>query len=520
MGRMIQEDTMDPHEPTTEEVDGTEGAPVDRSPARPLWLWVVIGLVVIAAGVAAIVLLSPEEETGSTGTAELNTAPVVRTDLADETEYDGTLGRPDAEPIAAGSAGTITATAEPGDELASGDELFRVDDEPVVLLEGATPAFRDLAYGDTELTLPAGRQGTITYVPSEGSPVLEGETIARIDEVPVIALEGDLPMYRTLSEGDEGVDVEQLEAALVRLGYDPDGNVTVDEDFTSQTEAMVERWQQDLGVDETGQVSPADLVFAPLPAQVVTVQADTGVVVSPTSPVMTVRGGDPISGDDVLQLEEALVGLGFLNSSDDVLDVGDIEAITSFQDSVDMEVDGVLSLGEIVFRSGGVRIASVISSVGTATQPSTPVIEAASLETIVRMALPAEDQGDFSVGDAVVIELPDRTETPGTVTDVATVATTDQQGSAFFEVEIALDDPSAAGNLDEAPVDVRIVTDTVEDVLAVPVTALLALSEGGYAVEVVDGDSTRLVGVEPGFFADGMVEVSGNLDTSDEVVVP
>ena len=85
--------------------------------------------------------------------------------------------------------------------------------------------------------------------------VIEGDTIARIDEVPVIALEGELPMYRTLSEGDEGVDVEQLEAALVRLGYDPDGTVTVDEDFASQTEAMVERWQEDLGVDETGLTS-------------------------------------------------------------------------------------------------------------------------------------------------------------------------------------------------------------------------------------------------------------------------
>ena len=88
-------------------------------------------------------------------------------------------------------------------------------------------------------------------------------------------------------------------------------------------------------------------------------------------------------------------------------------------------------------------------------------------------------------------------------------------------VEIALDDPAAAGDLDEAPVDVRVVTDTAEDVLAVPVTALLALAEGGYAVEVVDADgTTRLVAADPGFFADGLVEIDADVEPGDLVVVP
>ena len=58
--------------------------------------------------------------------------------------------------------------------------------------------------------------------------------------------------------------------------------------------------------------------------------------------------------------------------------------------------------------------------------------------------------------------------------------------------------------------------------LAVPVTALLALSEGGYAVEVVVEDGSRLlIGVEPGLFSDGFVEVAGNgLVDGMQVVVP
>ncbi|HEU4675058.1 MAG TPA: peptidoglycan-binding protein, partial [Motilibacteraceae bacterium] len=47
------------------------------------------------------------------------------------------------------------------------------------------------------------------------------------------------------------------------------------------------------------------------------------------------------------------------------------------------------------------------------------------------------------------------------------------------------------------------------NVLAVPVEALLALREGGFGVEVVEGASTRVVPVELGAFGSGMVEITG-----------
>lgn len=507
---------MDTQPDTTNETEPVAGAPA-RSRR---WPWALGVLVLVAIVVVALVIANRPADT-DTATPAPSTETVVRTDLVDEAEYGGTLGRPDAEPIPAGANGTVTATPDPGDEIGLGEALFRVDDRPILLLEGTIPAFRDLGYGDTDLSIPAGSQGTVTAVPAEGSVLFEGDEIVRIDEVPTIALQGTLPMYRVLSDGDEGADVEQLEAALVRLGYDPDGEVTVDDEFTAATEAMVERWQDDLGLEETGFVAPGDVVFAPLPAQVVTVTADTGSIVSATSPLMAITGGEPISGPDVAQLEASLVALGHLDAADDTLEPDTVAAIATLQAATGMEVDGVLALGEVVFRPGTVRIAEVLGGVGTTVSPPTPVVAAGSLDTVVRLDLPAEDQGTLTVGDTVTIELPDRTETPGTVTSVASVASTDQQGVTTFEVEIALDDPSVAGGLDEAPVDVRVVSDTAEDVLAVPVTALLALAEGGYAVEVVDADgSTRLVGVEPGFFAEGLVEVTGDVAEGDLVVVP
>jgi multidrug efflux pump subunit AcrA (membrane-fusion protein) len=89
-------------------------------------------------------------------------------------------------------------------------------------------------------------------------------------------------------------------------------------------------------------------------------------------------------------------------------------------------------------------------------------------------------------------------------------------------VTVALDHPKETGALDQAPVDVDITTDTARNVLAVPVNALLALAEGGYAVEVQDpGGARRLVAVRLGLFADSLVEVGGaGLRPGMKVVVP
>ena len=87
---------------------------------------------------------------------------------------------------------------------------------------------------------------------------------------------------------------------------------------------------------------------------------------------------------------------------------------------------------------------------------------------------------------------------------------------------VSLDRPKDTGALDQAPVDVDITTETARNVLAVPVNALLALAEGGYAVEVQEaGGARHLVPVKLGLFADSLVEVGGGgLRAGMNVVVP
>jgi len=95
--------------------------------------------------------------------------------------------------------------------------------------------------------------------------------------------------------------------------------------------------------------------------------------------------------------------------------------------------------------------------------------------------------------------------------------------STTIPVQATLTDPKAAGTLDQAPVTVNITTGSSPGpVLAVPVTALVAQSPGGYAVEVTGpGNTRRWVPVRPGMFddADGLVQVTGNLTPGQHVVV-
>jgi hypothetical protein len=101
------------------------------------------------------------------------------------------------------------------------------------------------------------------------------------------------------------------------------------------------------------------------------------------------------------------------------------------------------------------------------------------------------------------------------VASVGTVATAPpakngaSDDPATIDVVVTVADQAALGTLDEAPVDVTLVSEKRENVVAVPVGALVALAEGGYGVQVVKGGGTSYVAVGTGLFAGGKVEVTG-----------
>ena len=210
-------------------------------------------------------------------------------------------------------------------------------------------------------------------------------------------------------------------------------------------------------------------------------------------------------GDDVRQLERNLRALGYdAGDVDRDWDSDTTEAVAQFQRDRDLDDDGTLARGEVVFRDGAIRIGEAKAAVGDQVGPGKPLGEIASTDRIVTVDLDASRQRLARVGDRVTVDLPSGRTLEGRVSEVGEVATKSQEETTIG-VTIAV--PGRAGNLDQAPVDVGFAVERRRDALAVPVKALLARQGGGYAVEVVGRGMVR---VTPGLYADDMVEVEGD----------
>ena len=244
-------------------------------------------------------------------------------------------------------------------------------------------------------------------------------------------------------------------------------------------------------------------------------------------------------GPDVAQLEQNLVALGYAAGLD--LTVDDVFtsvtgiAVERWQQATGQAQTGVVALGSVVFEPSGVRIASTVAALGSPVQQGSPVILVDSSAVGVVAQVPTTQTYLVHPGDAVSVTLPSGVELNGHVTALARVATANddsgsggpqspgnqQPGNVTVPASVTLDDPAGAGGLDQAPVTVHVTDKTVRNVLAVPVTALVALSEGGYAVYRVHGRTRQLTAVTPGLFASTLVQVtSAGLHEGDVVEVP
>ena len=261
-------------------------------------------------------------------------------------------------------------------------------------------------------------------------------------------------------------------------------------------------------------------------------------------PVVLLYGDQPayrqltvgVSGEDVRQLERDLIALGFATPANLAVDGGftsaDAAAVSRWQAALGVPRTGAVRLGELVFASGPVRVAALRAAPGGQAAPGAPLLDLTATRHTVTVQLDASRQQLVHTGDQVSVLMPDgRTSVPATVTDVSRVAVLPQaqgqgqgggQQQPAIPITITLADEAAAATLDQAPVYVSITSASRRNVLAVPVIALLAQPDGGYAVAVRADGARRLVTVRPGLFGDGgLVEVAGDgLAAGQEVEVP
>jgi hypothetical protein len=289
--------------------------------------------------------------------------------------------------------------------------------------------------------------GVYTWLPEPGAVIKQDQPLYSVGDEPVPLLYGSLPAYRQFDVGtSDGADVGQLTHDLIALGYG-DG-LAQSNHYSSATALAVERWQKALGLQATGEIPLGDVVFEPGPIRVTSVMPTVGTSAG-GGIVLTATSTTPIVVVELDVSEEYLVKRG--------------DAVTVvLPDGTSTAGGHIETVGTVATCPGGSGIGAGGGGNGSAGQS------------------PCESSGSGSASAPTVT------------------------------VTITLDGTPPGATFDQAPVNVDITTQTADNVLAVPVNALLALAGGGYGVDVVTGKTSHLVGVTTGLYSDTMVQVSGS----------
>jgi multidrug efflux pump subunit AcrA (membrane-fusion protein) len=143
-------------------------------------------------------------------------------------------------------------------------------------------------------------RGTYTELPDAGDEVDCGDVLYRVDDKPVLLLCGSTPAYRSLSEGDSGPDVSEVNANLVHLGYATRAQLHPSSDrFSSETASALEKLQSKLGEDRTGSLDLGLAVFLPESVRIATVTGELGGSARPGAQVVQATS-------DTLEVQVAL----------------------------------------------------------------------------------------------------------------------------------------------------------------------------------------------------------------------
>jgi HlyD family secretion protein len=131
-----------------------------------------------------------------------------------------------------------------------------------------------------------------------GDTVSSGEQLAELDGEPLFVLAGPVPAWRDLTPGENGPDVTELQSALASLGF-YDGGDTPGY-FGAATQDAVSAYYEHLGYTPpaSGGVPATDVLFLPsLPATVVAVNGATGQQPGQPFLELSARGSLALTGE-------------------------------------------------------------------------------------------------------------------------------------------------------------------------------------------------------------------------------
>lgn len=468
------------------------------------------GAIALAGGAVALIGLSslqPASPTVALSLAPAATSEITRGDLRDTRTVTGTLSYGELSalrPSLADTSAMVTWIAPVGSTVRRGEPLYALDGQPTVLFYGSVPQHRTLRF-DLEAGSPVWVELETARTAVETADLTLSLEHERLKDAEARIADAGARLEDALSVSPAMAEFAQL-AGAVRAAEARVGRVkelsaadlapTID---IAAAEAELAAARAD--IDAAVRALRKDLAVAGLDAVTARVAAAQAKVrrdeLQTTLDALLARASDDA---DVAQLAGNLAILGYEGPLP--------EQVRAWQQATGLPVTGVVGPSHLVIAEGPVHIVTQTASVGETLVASSPdrgaLLDYSGTEKLVTVALGVGDQALAAAGRAVTVTLPDATEVGGTISEVGSVVT---EGTIAVTVIIA--DQGALGGLEVASVDVEFVSDSRDGVLSVPVAALLARPEGGFAVEVVSNGASVLVPVDTGLFASGRVEISG-----------
>ncbi|MFE9780418.1 peptidoglycan-binding protein [Streptomyces sp. NPDC005775] len=414
-----------------------------------------------------------------------------------------------------------------------------------------------------------GAEQRVTKAPVAGAKIKEGDVLMAVNGRPVLALSGQVPMYRTLGPGTAGDDVKQLQRALRRLGFEPGA---ISGNYGQGTAAAVTQWYtskgyqaQQPGPDEQQQLGQLQQSVSSAQETLLTMtgsESTGGTRAAPRTDTDTDSGADSDSDSGTDSRTEAGASTPATESSN-AKEIRKLQ-LKSAQKSLDM-ANAALSTyqstygtkvpaGEAVFFPKlPVRLDKV--TVKTGDSPAGQIGTVTGSELVVQAVVPGSDGELLRKGMAVELTTAGGEKARGTVSalgaDAAPSPADDGGGQSTGEAsrgsesesEPGADADTATAGDPSAPVPLRIsvpdpgplagqagasVKVTIKigasdgRVLTVPLAAIRTSADGKARVQVQRDSGVSDVQVTVGLSAAGLVEVKpadGALKQGDNVVV-
>ena len=389
----------------------------------------------------------------------------------------------------------------------------------------------DVAVQTSGLETPAIATGQL---PAIGDSVDEGNPVLEIAGRPVIALDGELPTYRTLGPGAVGPDVAQLEVALQRLKLDPG---TVDDTYDEATADAVAALFARIGYSAPPAASALQTRLAA--AQQETDDATEALAAANVALFLASQGpknSDRVAADAAVNTARRALDAAKKSGVDtDIADASDQLAVATAQRNELREPPNVAAeLAAVQVASDRVtRARTDLDAATAAAQTPFPAAELVFIPTlprridavhvtrgglvdkapisvsgatiVIRADLDSADRALVATGKAATISLGE-TSIEATVTDLI-----DDPTTGTSKATIELTDPSTEQTEVVRGQNVKVtipIATTGSDVLAVPLAALSAGPDGTPRVEREKADgSTEQIPVEVGLAADGFAEI-------------